>query len=162
VVAGPLPLRYFIASGEIPIPGLRDGRGGVPLDPLSILYIALSIAALVFAIAVTVALLGVRRNMAQVTQRLDETLRQFEMCSEDLRKTNAAVREVVSGMDRAVGNVAHFTEGIRALRRPVDVAVKILDHSVSPSLINLAGGFAGVKAAASHIFHRGAGKEEGK
>jgi uncharacterized protein YoxC len=132
------------------------------LDPLSILYIALAFSVVVLAIAISVALLGIRRNLAQLTQRMDATLRQLEMSSEDLRKTNTAVREVVSGVDRAVDNVAHFTEGIRALRRPVDVAVKILDHSVSPSLINLAGGLAGVKAAASHIFHKGAGKEEKK
>jgi uncharacterized protein YoxC len=132
------------------------------LDPLSILYVALAIAALVFAIAISVTLLGIRRNMAQVTQRMDETLRQFEMCSEDLRKTNAAVREVLSGVDRAVDNVAHFTEGVRSLRRPVDVAAKILEYSVSPSLINLAGGLAGIRAAASHIFHRRTGKEEKK
>jgi hypothetical protein len=129
---------------------------------LSVLYVALSFAAVVVAVAIAVALLGIRRNMSQITQRLDETLRQLEMSSEDLRKTNAAVREVVSGVDRAVGNVAHLTEGIRALRGPVDVVSKILDLSVSPTLINLAGGLAGVKAAASHIFHRGGGKEEKK
>jgi len=130
------------------------------LDPLSILYIALAVAVLIVGIAIAVALLGVRRNVAQLTQRLDETLRQFEMSSEDLRKTNAAVREVVNDVDRAVGNVAHFTDGVRALRQPLDVVSKILELSVSPTLINLAGGLAGVRAAASHIIHRGAGKEE--
>ncbi len=132
------------------------------MDPLWILYIALAVSVLILTVAVTVTLLGVRRNMNQLTKRLDATLRQFEMSSEDLRKTSAAVREVVSEMDRSIGNVAHLTEGIRSLRGPVDIVAKILDHSVSPSLINLAGGIAGVKAAASHIFHRGAGKEEKK
>ncbi len=137
--------------------------GEVPqVDALSILYVALAVAILIVAIAVAVVLLGMRRNMAQLVQRMDETLRQVEISSEDLRKTNAAVREVILGVDRAVGNVAHFTEGIRALRQPVDVVSKILDLSVSPTLINLAGGLAGIKAAASHLLHRGAGKEETK
>jgi len=130
------------------------------LDPLSILYIALAVAVLIVGIAIATMLLGIRRSVAQLTQRVDETLRQFEMSSEDLRKTNAAVREVVNGVDRAVGNVAHFTDGIRALRQPVDVVSKILELSVSPTLINLASGLVGVRAAASHILHRGAGKEE--
>jgi hypothetical protein len=130
------------------------------VDPLSILYIALAVAVLVLAIAVAVALLGFRRSVAQLTHRMDETLRQLEMSSEDLRRTNAAVRDVVSGVDRAVGNVAHVTEGFRSLRQPIDVISKILNLSVSPTLINLAGGVAGVRAAAAHILHRGAGKEE--
>ncbi len=130
------------------------------MDPLSILYIALAVSALVLAGGVPFALLGIRRNVEQLTQRLDETLRQVEMTTEDLRKTNTAVRGVVEGLDHAVSNVAHFTEGIRALRGPVDVAVKVLDHSVSPALMGFAGGIAGIKAAASHIFQRFTGKEE--
>ena len=132
------------------------------MDPLSILYIALSVAVLVLAVGVSVALLGIRRSVDQIARRLDETLRQFEMTTEDLRKTNNTIREVVSGLDRAVSNVAYFTEGIRALRGPVDVAMKVLDHSVSPALVGFAGGLAGLKAAASHIIHRFAGKEESR
>ena len=85
------------------------------------------------------------------------------MTTEDLRKTNTAVRGVVSGVDYAVSNVAHFTDGIRNLRGPVDVAAKVFDHSVSPALIGFAGGIAGIKAAASYIVHRisgNSGKEE--
>lgn len=130
------------------------------MDPLSILYIALALAALILAVVISIALLGIRRNMEQLTRRLDESLRQFEMTTEDLRKTNAAVRDVVSGLDRAVSNVTHFTEGVRSLRGPVDIALKVLDHSVSPALVGFAGGLAGIKAAASHIFHRVVGKEE--
>ncbi len=130
------------------------------MDPLSILYIALSVSAVVLVVVVSIALLGIRRSIDQLTQRLDETLRQCEMTTEDFRKTNAAVREVVSGLDRAVSDVTHFTGGIRALRGPVDVAMRVLDHSVSPALVGFAGGLAGLKAAASHILHRFKGKEE--
>jgi len=129
------------------------------LDPLSIMYIALAVSALILAIGVTYALLGIRRSVEQLTQRLDETLRQVEMTTEELRKTNTAVRGIVSGLDLAVSNVTHFTEGIRALRGPVDVMMRVLDHSVSPTLVGLSGGIAGIKAAASHILHRFAGKE---
>jgi hypothetical protein len=123
------------------------------------MYIALAVSALILAIGVTYALLGIRRSVEQLTQRLDETLRQVEMTTEELRKTNTAVRGVVSGLDLAVSNVMHFTEGIRALRGPVDVMMKVLDHSVSPTLVGFSGGIAGIKAAASHILHRFAGKE---
>jgi uncharacterized protein YoxC len=129
------------------------------------LYIALAISALIFAIGVTVAMMGIRNSVAQVTQRLDETLRQVEMTTEDLRKTNNAVRGVVSSVDYAVANVAHFTDGIRGLRQPVDVAAKVFDRTVSPALIGFAGGLAGIKAAASYIVHRisgNSGKEAGR
>ncbi len=129
------------------------------MDPLSILYIALAVSALVLSIGITYTLLGIRRNAEQLTQRLDETLRQVEMTAEDLGKTVIAVREVVSGVVKAVANVIHFTEGFRALRGPLDVAAKVLDHSVSPALVGLSGGLAGIRAAASHILHRFAGKE---
>lgn len=129
------------------------------MDSLSIMYIALAVSALILAIGVTYALLGIRRSVEQLTQRLDETLRQVEMTTEDMRKTYTAARGVVTDLDKAVCNVAHFTEGIRALRGPVDLMMKVLDHSVSPTLVGLSGGIAGIKAAASHILHRFTGKE---
>ncbi|MBE0603303.1 MAG: hypothetical protein IH611_06695 [Deltaproteobacteria bacterium] len=129
------------------------------MDSLSIMHIALAVSALILAIGVTYALLGIRRSVEQLTQRLDETLRQVEMTTEEMRRTHTAVRGVVSGLDLAVSNVTHFTEGIRTLRGPVDLVMKVLDHSVSPTLVGLSGGIAGIKAAASHILHRFAGKE---
>ena len=132
------------------------------MDALSVLYVALALAALLLAIVLSIALLAIRRNMEQLTRRVDETLRQMEMTAEDLRKTNASVREILSGVEQGVSNLAHFTEGVRALRGSLDVASKVLDHAVSPVLVNLAGGFAGVKAAASHILERFGRKEERK
>jgi len=132
------------------------------LDALSVLYVALALAALLLAIVLSIALLAIRRNMEQLTRRVDETLRQMEMTAEDLRKTNASVREILSGVGQGVSNLAHFTEGVRALRGSLDVASKVLDHAVSPVLVNIAGGFAGVKAAASHILERFGRKEERK
>jgi len=132
------------------------------LDALSVLYVALAIAALLLAIVLSIVLLAVRRNLEQLTRRLDESLRQVEMTAEDLRKTNVTVREILAGVEQGVSNVTHFTEGVRALRGPVDVATRVLDHAVSPMLVNLVGGVAGVKAAASHIFERFVRKEERK
>ncbi|MEW6719883.1 MAG: hypothetical protein AB1346_05500 [Thermodesulfobacteriota bacterium] len=132
------------------------------MDPLSILYIALSVSVLILAIVLSIVMIGIRRNVEHIAARLDETLRQVEMTAEDIRKTNNTFREIVSHMDRAVSNVSHFTEGIRALRTPVDVAKMVLDHSLTPALVGFAEGLAGLKAAASYIFHRYAGKEESK
>jgi hypothetical protein len=98
----------------------------------------------------------------RLTRRVDESLRQFEMTAEDMRKTNAAVREILSGVERGVSNVTHFTEGVRALRGTVDVATKVFDHAVSPALVSAASALAGLKAAASHILDRFVRKEERK
>jgi hypothetical protein len=84
------------------------------------------------------------------------------MTAEDVRKTNAAFREILSEMERGVSNVTHFTEGVRALRGTVDVATKVFDHAVSPALVSTASAFVGLKAATSHIFDRFVRKEERK
>ena len=132
------------------------------MDAQTVLYIALAVAAVVLVLVLSIVLLSIRRNVNRVTQRLDESLRQFEMTAEDLRKTNADVREILSGVERGVSNVTHFTEGVRALRGTVDVATKVLDHAVSPALVNVASVLVGFKAATSHILDRFVRKEERK
>jgi len=124
------------------------------LDAQTVLFIALAVAAVVLVVVLSIVLLSIRRNVNQVTQRLDESLRQFEMTAEDLRKTNADVREILSDVERGVTNVTHFTEGIRSLRRPVDVASKVFEHALSPALVNAASVLVGFKAATSHILDR--------
>jgi uncharacterized protein YoxC len=126
------------------------------------LFAALTVAAVVLVVVLSVALLSIRRNVNQLTQRIDESLRQFEMTAEDLRRTNSAVRDILSDVERGVSNVSHFTEGVRALRGTVDVATKVLDHAVSPALVNVASVLAGFKAASSHILERFVRKEERK
>jgi predicted PurR-regulated permease PerM len=127
-----------------------------------VLFTALTIAAVVLVVVLSIALLSIRRNVNQLTQRVDESLRQFEMTAEDLRKTNAAVREILVDVERGVSNVSHFTEGVRALRGTVDVATKVFDHAVSPALVNVASVLVGFKAATSHILDRFVRKEERK
>jgi hypothetical protein len=113
-------------------------------------------------VVLSVTLLSIRRNVSQLTQRVDESLRQFEMTAEDLRKTNVAVREILSDVERGVSNVTHFTDGVRALRGTVDVVTRVFDHAVSPALVNVASVLVGFKAATSHILERFVRKEERK
>jgi uncharacterized protein YoxC len=129
------------------------------LDAQTVLYIALAVAVVVLAVVLSVVLLSIRRNVNQLTQRVDESLRQFEMTAEELRKTNAGVREILSGVERGVSNVTHLTEGIRSLRGTVDVATKVFDHALSPALINVGSALVGFKAATSHILDRFVRKE---
>jgi len=132
------------------------------LDAQTLLYIALAVAVVALVVVLSVSLLSIRRNVDRITQRVDESLRQFEMTAEDVRKTNAAFREILSDVERGVSNVSHFTEGVRALRGTVDVATKVLDYAVSPALVNVASVLVGFKAATSHILDRFVRKEERK
>jgi len=124
------------------------------LDAQTVLYIALAVAVVVLVVVLSIVLLSIRRNVDQITQRLDESLRQVEITTEDLRKTNAVAREILSDVERGVSNVAHFTEGVRSLRGTVDVATKVFDHALSPALINIGSVLVGFKAATSHILDR--------
>jgi len=132
------------------------------LEAQTVLFIALAFAAVALVVVVSVALLSIQRNVDRITKRVDESLRQFEMTAEDVRKTNAAFREILSEVERGVSNVTHFTEGVRALRGTVDVATKVFDHAVSPALVNVASVLVGFKAATSHILDRFVRKEERK
>lgn len=132
------------------------------MDAQMALFTALTVAAVVLVVVLSIALLSIRRDVGRIAQRVDESLRQFEMTAEDLRKTNAAVREILSEVERGVSNVTHFTEGVRALRGTVDVVTKVFEHAVSPALVNVASVLVGFKAATSHILERFVRKEERK
>lgn len=132
------------------------------MDAQMVLFIALAVAAVALVLVLSITLLSIRRNVDRITQRIDESLRQFEMTAEDVRKTSAAVREILSEVERGVSNVTHLTEGVRALRGPVDVARKVFDHAVSPALVNVSSVLVGFKAATSHILERFVRKEERK
>ena len=132
------------------------------MDAQTVFFFALAVSVVVFVVVMSIVLLSIRRNVNQITQRLDESLRQFEMTAEDARKTNAAVREIISEVERGVSNVTHFTEGIRTLRGSVDVVSKVFEHALSPALVNTASVLVGFKAATSHILDRFVRKEAGK
>jgi uncharacterized protein YoxC len=132
------------------------------LDAQTILFLALAVSVVVFVVVMSIVLLSIKRNVDQITTRLDESLRQFEMTAEDARKTNAAVREIIFEVERGVSNVTHFTEGIRTLRGSVDVVSKVFEHALSPALVNTASILVGFKAATSHILDRIVRKEARK
>jgi uncharacterized protein YoxC len=132
------------------------------LDAQTVLFIVLAVAMVALVAVLSFAALSIGRNVDRITQRVDESLRQFEMTAEDARKTNAAIRELLSELDRGVSNVAHFTEGVRALRGSVDVVTKVFDHAVSPALVSVASVLVGLKAGTSHILDRFVRKEERK
>ncbi|MGE5285339.1 MAG: hypothetical protein ACM3OG_10255 [Actinomycetota bacterium] len=132
------------------------------MDAQTVLYFALAVAVVVFVAVLSIVLLSIKRNVDQITQRLDESLRQFEMTAEDARKTNAAIREIITDVGEVVSDVTHFTEGIRSLRRPVDVVANVFEHALSPALVGAASVLVGFKAATSHILDRFVRKEVGK
>lgn len=124
------------------------------MDAQSVLFIALAVAVVVLVAVMSIAILSMRKNVDRITQRLDESLRQFEMTAEDIRRTMASLRDILNDVERGVSNVTHFTEGVRALRGSVDVASKVFDHAVSPALVGAASALAGFKAATSTILER--------
>jgi len=132
------------------------------LDMQTILLTVLVASVVVLVAVLSVAFLSIRRNVDRITQRVDESLRQFEMTAEELRKTNADVREILSDVERGVSNVTQFTDGVRALRGTVDVVTRVFDHAVSPALVNVSSVLVGFKAATSHILERFVRKEEKK
>jgi hypothetical protein len=106
-------------------------------------------------------LLRLRRTIDHLDRRVDEAIRQFEMTAEDLRKTNAVVRDMLLHAERGAANLAHVTEGVRGFRKTLDAATAVLQFAVVPVLGNVAGGLAGVKAAVSHVVNRFVRREGG-
>lgn len=132
------------------------------MEAQTVLFLAIAAAVVALVVVLSVSILSIRRGVDRMVQRVDESLRQFEMTAEDVRKTNTALREILAGVERGVSNVEHFTEGVRALRASVDVANKVLDRAVSPALVGFASVLAGFKAATSHILERFVRKEDRK
>ena len=125
-----------------------------------LLFAALSVAAIVLAVILAMTLWRLRGTIEHMDRRMDEALRQFEMTAEDLRKTNAVVRDILTHAERSAANVAHMTEGVRGFRKTLDAATSVLQFAVVPVLGNVAGGLAGVKAAVSHVVNRFVRRED--
>jgi len=124
------------------------------LSGQAVLFTALSIAAIALAVVLAMTLWRLRRTIDRLDRRVDEAIRQFEMTAEDLRKTNAVVRDILLHAEKGAANVAHVTEGVRGFRKTLDAATAVLQYAVVPVLGNVAGGLAGVKAAVSHVVNR--------
>ena len=119
-----------------------------------LLFAALSVAAIVLAVVLAMTLWRIRGTIDHMDRRMEEAIRQFEMTAEDIRKTNAVMRDILLHAERSAANVEHLTEGVRGFRKTLDVATSILQYAVVPVLGNVAGGMAGAKAAVSHVVNR--------
>lgn len=136
----------FPDGGEYWRPIKTGGVREVILFDQSVLFTVLAVAGVVFVVVLSIVLLSIRRDVDRITQ-------QFEKTAEELRKTNSDLRGILSDVERGVSNVTHFTEGIRSLRHPMDVATKAL------ALVKMRSAFVGFKAASSHILDRFLKKE---
>lgn len=124
-----------------------------------LLFAALAAAAIMVAVVLAITLWRLRRTIENMDRRMDDAVRQFEMTAEDIRKTNAVVRDILQHAERSVANVEHLTEGVRGFRRTLDVATSVLQFVAFPVLGNVAGGLAGAKAVVAHVVNRFARKE---
>ena len=118
------------------------------------LLTVLALASIVLVAAALFAIWKLLKTIEKLSRRVDESLRQFEMTAEEIRKTNAVFHEIVSRCERGVANVEHVTEGVRKFRKTLDAASGVLDFAVLPVLGTMAGVLAGSKAAVSHVVNR--------
>ena len=118
------------------------------------LLTVLALAAIVLVAAMAFAIWKLLKTIEKLASRVDESLQQFEMTAEEIRKTNAVFHEIVSRCERGVANVEHVTEGVRKFRKTLDAASGVLDFAVLPVLGTMAGVLAGSKAAVSHVVNR--------
>lgn len=124
-----------------------------------LLFVALSVAVIVLSVVLSVTLLQLRRTIRQLETRLDSTLRQAEMTAEDLRRTNAAVREILVHVERVTANVALVSDGGRQLRKTLDLASAGIAGILLPVLGSVSGVTAGARAFVETIVRRNSRKE---
>jgi ABC-type transporter Mla subunit MlaD len=125
-----------------------------------LLFFALSVAALLVAVVLSATLLQVRRTLRDLEKRLDETMRQVELTAEDLRRTNAVLRDILTHVERSAANVALVTEGGRRIRHALDTVADTFLDTALPAIGALAGGLAGLRAFVTGFAGRLRGKEE--
>jgi len=118
------------------------------------LLTVLALASIVLVAAAVFAIWKLLKTIEKLSKRVDESLRQFEMTAEEIRKTNAVFHEIMSRCERGVANVEHVTEGVRKFRRTLDAASGVLDFAVLPVLGTMAGVLAGSKTAVSYVVNR--------
>ncbi|HEY3490506.1 MAG TPA: DUF948 domain-containing protein [Candidatus Deferrimicrobiaceae bacterium] len=125
-----------------------------------LLFVALSFAVIVLSGVLAVTLLQLRRTIRQLESRLESTLRQAEMTAEDLRRTNATVREILVHVERVAANVALVSEGGKKVRRSLDMASAGIAGIVLPVIGGVSGVTAGAKAFIESLVNRHSRKEE--
>jgi hypothetical protein len=118
------------------------------------LLIVLTLAGIVLVVAMAWAIWKLLKTIERLSDRLDLSLREIEKTAEDLRKTNAVLREILVHAEKGAANVEHMTEGARKFRRTLDAASGVLEFAVVPVLGNMAGVLAGSRAALSLVSNR--------
>ena len=118
------------------------------------LLTVLALAAIALVAAMAFAIWKLLKTIEKLASRVDESLQQFEMTAEEIRKTNAVFHEILNRCEKGVANVEHVTEGVRKFRKTLDAASGVLDFAVLPVLGTMAGVLAGSKAAVSHVVNR--------
>lgn len=157
-----MPLGYRTLKGNRNrrIQPERRRQGGVRLSGQQLLFVALSFAVIVLSGVLAVTLLQLRRTIRQLESRLESTLRQAEMTAEDLRRTNATVREILVHVERVAANVALVSEGGKKVRRSLDMASAGIAGIVLPVIGGVSGVTAGAKAFIESLVNRHSRKEE--
>ena len=134
-------------------------KRGSGLVTQSSLLAVLTFASTVAVVVMTWAIWKLLKTVEKLRDRIDDSLREFEMTAEDLRKTNAKVQGILTHAEKSAQNVEHVTDGVRKLRKTLDAATGVLDFAVLPVLGSVAGVLAGSKVGMSHIVNRIFGKE---
>lgn len=123
------------------------------MGDLTILWVLLGVTGIALGIVLAMTLWQVRKTLQNVDVRLGEAMKTVEMTAEDIRKTNAVVREILEKAERSAANIEYVTEGVRGFRSTLDAATSVLKFAVVPALGSAAAGLAGVKAGLSHAFN---------
>jgi methyl-accepting chemotaxis protein len=126
---------------------------------MQLLFGALSVALIGLSVVIAITLLQLRRTVRQLEARLETTLRQAEMTAEDLRRTNAAVREILVHVERVAANVALVSDGGRNLRKTLDMASAGIAGIVFPVIDGVSGLATGAKAFMESLASRYSRKE---
>jgi predicted PurR-regulated permease PerM len=129
-------------------------KGGFGLGIQSGLITVLVLVAIVVGLVLAWAVWKLVKTLENLAHQVDSSLRQFEKTAEEVRVTNAVVKELVSHAEKGVANIEHVTEGVRKLRKTLDAATGVLDFAVLPVLGTMAGVLAGSKAGMSHVVKR--------
>jgi predicted PurR-regulated permease PerM len=120
----------------------------------SSLLTVLTLAAIVVVGLMAWAIWKLLKTIEKLANRIEESLRQFEMTAEEVRRSNSILQGIMVHAEKGAANIEHVTEGVRKLRRTLDAASGVLDFAVLPVLGTMAGVLAGSKVGMSHVVNR--------
>jgi hypothetical protein len=120
----------------------------------SSLLTVLTLAAIVVVGVMAWAIWKLLKTIEKLANRIEASLRLFDMTAEEVRKSNSILQGVMIHAEKGAANIEHVTEGVRKLRRTLDAASGVLDFAVLPVLGTMAGVLAGSKAGMSHVVNR--------